>query len=347
MANDPAVVVETSKFQREFEAQWNIAGPKIAPRLAYHATTTSSVNDLLQDTALRLWRRCVAKGLPADFVAESKLTATRTLDALRWREYRSPKLESQPPQFLEKHSRSFADIWGRKVPGENWRLAEEYSLAPLEWSDRLASIKNEPVLYYLSIGATPREVAEITRFPLAVLRKVVSDLRDQHDFRQPIPIPKNLFAQLPDTFKADLIPLPSFPGLFPAPSAPAHLRKLRGYRPQWIAWFVRLSEHQGHGFEPITLGLIRQLASDDRTLSEEQGVRFLIAASTDEAGLLSQKFIDIRTDAEHRSVSVSTIYQFLHEKHEQTERSAFSDDWSDRIVTFWDPTTKWTELEPW
>jgi hypothetical protein len=103
------------------------------------------------------------------------------------------------------------------------------------------------------------------------------------------------------------------------------------------------------GGEPITFGLIRRLADHDPILTEEQGRRFLVAASSEDGGLLMQEFIQIQPNAEHRKLTFSNIYQVLRGEGTQEPPHSYSsiEEWMDQIVTFWDPTPKWTDLRPW
>jgi len=110
-------------------------------------------------------------------------------------------------------------------------------------------------------------------------------------------------------------------------------------------WFSRLSTHIKENDEPITFGVIQRLARETDALHEEQGRRFLLAATSDEGALLLQRFYQLMPQGEPRLLSYSDIYGMLR-KQSATEDEAVvsSGGWLDQIATAWEPTAKWAEL---
>jgi DNA-directed RNA polymerase specialized sigma24 family protein len=325
-----------------FEALWSIAAPQVGRVLAGQGIARDDREDLAQDTALRLWRNFDPKRSPDDFIMDSRHSARMAARVFLLQESRK---ESQPPQFFERRPVPIADIWGRQVPADKWNLAEECSLAPLEWRDRLQSIKEDPLLYYLSIGASPREAAQLGGIPRHVLKRALNEDRGRYgrtqtDFSR---IRPDLLRPLPEH---ELLPLPYFQGLFPQPSVPTRLRRLRGYKSEWIAWFVELSKHTSA--EPITFGLIRRLVGYRSNLTQEGGLTFLLAATGCNVELLEQRFLDTRPGAQNQIISFGEIHQLLrNENSSSVEGPPANQGWKDSIVTFWVRTSKWEELEPW
>jgi DNA-directed RNA polymerase specialized sigma24 family protein len=327
-----------------FEALWGIAGPKVNRFLAGRGIIGhEDRKDLLQDTALQLWEGFDAKRGSEKFLANAYRSASAALSA--YRQYES-RMEAQPALFFEQRASPFADIWGRQVPANQWNLAEECSLAPLEWRDRLESIKADPLLYYLSLGASPLEAARLAGISSHKMRSALNQIprwyrfwRTETDSSRFRP---NLLRRLPED---QPLPLPYFQGLFPQPNIPSRLRRLRGYKPEWIAWFVKLSQRTDA--EPITFGLIRRLAGDSPSLTEEGGLTFLLAATRCNVELLEQKFLDTRPGAEQQIISFAEIYQLLRNEDASGQTDLVDKNWKDEIVTFWVRTPNWQELEPW
>lgn len=339
--------------EQKFETQWISAKPKIERIARSYLPPEASfdlVEDFLQDTALHAWRDFDDKALSADFLGRFRTAAKHARRDLRLQERISAKLEAHPQDFFESRTLPFADIWGRRVPSENWSDAEEYSLAPLDWVERLESITSSPVLYYLSIGATVNETARLTGLSPSVIRKTLDDLRSEQRRHKRFSAgsPKPLQSHEVSYFgEAELLPPPDL-NFLPTPDAPRLLRTLPGFMSEWITWFVRLYSHTTTG-EPITLHLIKQLARHYVDLTEEQGMRFLLAASAEPASLLSQEFIDLSPNAKRRTLSLSDIYQLLRGEDHPTPDSPYgvTVDRMTQIATFWSPTARWYERELW
>jgi hypothetical protein len=332
--------------EQKFETQWISAKSKIERIARSYLPREASfdlVEDFLQDAALHAWRDFDDKALSADFLGRFRAAAKHTWKDLRSQERTRPKLETQPQQFFEECARPFADIWGRIVPSEHWRSAEDYSLAPLDWDERYKWITGYPALYYLSMGASLKETAQLIGVSPAVLRQALERLK--HKLISAGSQKRLRALEFPGLLKTELPFLPPL-GFSPTPNAPSLLRTLPGFVPEWIAWFVQLSRISS---EPITLHLIKQLARQYVDLTEEQGMRFLLAVAAEPASLLSQEFIDLSPNAKQRTLSLSDIYQLLRGEDHPTPDSPYgvTVDRMTQIATFWAPTARWYEVEPW
>src|SRR6185436_13187263 len=178
--------------------------------------------------------------------------------------------------------------WGRQVSSTRWDLAEESSLAPLtraETIDQLESLipRHYPILHYLSQGTSLQEISESLDLPIPVLRRRLTQVREVLRKRLS-PTARRQYVLLlreavsPPSWSALPLQTHKF-------NAGNYLRKLPGYVPEWILWFSRLVAHTAEVSEPITFGVIRRLAQGSDILSETQGRRFLLAATSDKGGL--------------------------------------------------------------
>lgn len=336
----------------DFERAWNEANPTLRLFFRNRGIASDRVDDLVQSTAMRLWEQCAKQvSIPEEFAVYSRSVANNVLKDSGRKESR--RADTQPPLFFEELGHPFADLWGRLVPSNDSRLAEDYSIAPLDWpaiADWLESIVGEDssTLFYLGIGASIREIGAISgRSPRTIKKRL--DLLKQ-EFHS---------AFEGETGISYWETMSRFPTPLPPPYSQwwtnewiSTLRTIRlfpEFVPEWIAWLNRLLEYTATAREPVTLGSIRRLALRHRSLHEEQGRRFVIAASRPDANLLNQRFIQLKPHGELRHLSFSDVYRALRGDTLTVLVGTYAcaEDWMDQVLTYWEPTFRWDELGWW
>ena len=306
----------------------------------------ADVDDCFQNVAEKLWRQYGKPQVRENFSRYSKRVAEGVFYEFL-RQARRSKLQYEPPEYFEECSFPFADLWGRQVPSTRWELAEEFSVAPLERAEIIAQLnplipRDYPILSYLSEGASFQEVSEFFGLSISALRYRLNQIgRFIHQRLSPTALQQYRLRQ------RKAITSPVFALQVQRSHIASYLRNLPGYVPEWILWFRRLSAHSTDTNEPITFGVIQRLARDTGTLNEEQGRRFLLAATSDRAGLLTQKFFEIMPRGEPRLLSFSDISQFLGKENIRDKAGVNDREWMDQIAIAWEPTSKWAELKAW
>jgi DNA-directed RNA polymerase specialized sigma24 family protein len=334
-----------STLAQNFEDAWAREQRKLRHYFFRYGVASTEIDDRLQDVALKLWTRYGAGKVPENFSGYSMAAARSTLIDYRRAEMRRARWQCQLEEY-EAHGIPFGDIWGRRVPVSPWEAAEVYSLAPLRAAEILDQLKSlispdYPIFYYLSEGATLQDISEVLRLPVPVLRYWLTLMRRFLWGEVSAGVLRNYILR-----QVGAIALPSTPALplqIQRFNTANYLRQLPGFVPEWILWFGQLSAHTADTDEPITFGLIQRLARETGILSEKQGKRFLLAATSDEGGLLTQKFFEIIPSGESRLLSFSDISQLLR-KETVVDDEATGSAWMDQIATAWEPTSKWGEL---
>jgi DNA-directed RNA polymerase specialized sigma24 family protein len=336
---------------QDFEAAWDREQGELRSFFSRQGVASSEIDDRLQDVAGKLWRQYSERGAPEDFSAYSRGVARYLLYDLRRGEMRRPELQYEPPEYFEKHGIPFADLWGRQVPSTRWDLAEGFSLLPLtlaETIDELESLvpRHYPILYYLSRGASLQEISELLDLPIPVLQRRLTQVKEVLRHRLSPAARRQYGLRI-----REAVTPPSwstFPLQIQRFNAASYIRKLPGYVPEWIVWFSRLSVYITETSEPITFGVIRRLAQGSDILSEAQGRRFLLAITSEQSRLLTQKFFQIMPHGEPRLLSFSDISQSLRKETVVGDEGVAGDrEWMDQIATAWEPTSKWRELTAW
>jgi DNA-directed RNA polymerase specialized sigma24 family protein len=340
-------------LREDFTSAWDEASSRLSLFFRRSGIAPDRIDDLLQSTAMRAWKQCVKlESIPDKFSLYSRSVASNVLrDSGRMESLK--RADSQPPKFFEELRHPFADLWGRRVPSGDIRLAEDYSIAPLDWpaiADWLESIAGEDssTLFLLGIGVSIREIGVITgRTPRSIKNRLNLLKEGFHNaFEGQTGIP---YWETISQFPTPLPPPYSRWWTYEWKSTLSAMRLLPEFVPEWIAWLHRLLEYTATAGEPVTLGVIRRLAMTHWTLHEEQGRRFIIAASKPDTNLLSQKFILLEPNGEARHLSFSDVYRALRGDPSQAIVGTYacSEDWMDQVVTFWEPTMRWGELQGW
>ena len=335
---------------QDFEADWNRERGKLRSYFLRRGFTSTDVDDRVQEVAVRLWQRYYDQKKPEDVSSYSMRLAENVLydvyrnkkDALYnyYRDELRSRFQLEPPEYFEKQTMPFADLWGRAVPSNRWDHAEEFSLAPFreaELIDKLESLapKDYRIVYYLAQDLPIRKISELMEMPLFVLRHRIRRLRELYRQESWPTTRKYRYRKIEPSALPPWFALPN-------PDLISYLRKLPGYVPEWNLWFTRLSDYTTANTDPITFGVIERIARATRTLSEDHGKRFLLAATTNRGGLLTQKFFQIVPHGEPRSLSLSDIAQLLRHQSFPADTG-----WMDQIATAWEPTPKWRELTAW
>jgi DNA-directed RNA polymerase specialized sigma24 family protein len=335
-----------STLAQDFEANWDREQDKLRRYFFRHGVGSSEIDDRLQDVAIELWRLYREGKAAENFSTYSMKVARYRLIDLRRAEARRGKLQYEPPEYFDEQTLPFADLWGRRVWDTRWGIAEEVSLAPLGLAEILAPLKpliprDYPILYYLSLGASRKEVSEFLHLPVPEVQYRITQ------FRRFLSGQLSAEALLKFNLRQREVITPPSPPAFPLQvqrlNTASYLRQLPGFVAEWILWFSRLSAYTSNTNKPITFGVIRRLARETGTLSEEQGRRFLLAATSHHGGLLTQKFFQIVPRGEPRLLSFSDISQLLR-KESVVGDQATDSKWMDQIATAWEPTPKWGEL---
>lgn len=352
--------MDAGALHQDFEKAWKGVNRSLRSRFLYSGVSADDVDDLLQDVAKELWDNSVKReSIPESFPTFSRDVAKHVLLDFR-RRRRKSKEETQPPDSFEKQSVPFADLWGRPVPNINSRFAEDYSIAPLDWppiTPQLESIigKNTRFLYYLSIGLSIGEISNMTGLPVKAIRDRLSRVKNQvHGLLEsqgiiPILSPPISYWDIMSRLVLPPAPTYSWWGVRSWEAALHAMRQLHGYHPEWSIWLRSLLEHTATTNEPITFGVVRRLARHNPILTEEQGRRFLLAVSAEGVDLLEQKFMQIESYTGPRFLSFSNIYQALRGESRDLPPQSYAcgDEWLEQVITFWEPTLKWSVLAPW
>ena len=354
-----------NEFEQSFEQGWHNARKRLRHYFLTRGVDPNWVDDLLQDTAERLWSKYYIEegSIPENFIVSSNQAAAYVFKQWQRQEPRRQKVILQPPQYFEENEIPFADLWGRLVPSIDVNSAEDYSTAPFDWgamAGALISLIGDDVLllYYRNIGASFREISKATGLSIKLIEKRLSHARYEiHrllESKGMFPLPK---APAPYWEAiSELLLSPFLQNLWWWPAWPRRawrlalnrLRRHPSYSPEWFIWFRRLLDYTASTDEPITFAVIRRLAGQESIITEEQGRRFLLAASMEDTDLLKQEFALIQPNGTSKILSFSDIFQALHSTSGQApfESYACGKEWMNQVVTFWRPTWIWTELEP-